>query len=135
MDKNPFFSHLRCRECGRQYAKEAVHVCEFDFGPLEAAYDYDAIRNLGQIVRQSGRAEELITEMEHALRKHCTIHFDEDPAFYQRLSEKLEKLIEAQKDNWLALAQGYEQLRREAAAAGRFGVSHSISGSAEDRLT
>src|ERR1700676_4938251 len=43
MDKHPFFSHLRCRECGRHYAKEAVHVCEFDFGPLEAAYDYDAI--------------------------------------------------------------------------------------------
>src|SRR6202795_2723936 len=44
MDKRPFFSHLRCRECGRHYPKEAVHVCEFDFGPLEAAYDYDAIR-------------------------------------------------------------------------------------------
>ena len=43
MDKHPFFSHLRCRECGRHYGKEAVHVCEFDFGPLEAAYDYDAI--------------------------------------------------------------------------------------------
>src|ERR1700681_3218027 len=43
MDKHPFFSHLRCRECGRHYAKEAVHVCEFDFGPLEAAYDYEAI--------------------------------------------------------------------------------------------
>jgi threonine synthase len=44
MDKPSYFSHLRCRECGRRYAKEAVHVCEFDFGPLEAAYDYDAIR-------------------------------------------------------------------------------------------
>lgn len=43
MDKPRFFSHLRCRECGRHYQKEAVHVCEFDFGPLEAAYDYDAI--------------------------------------------------------------------------------------------
>ena len=43
MDKHPFFSHLRCRECGRHYPKEAVHVCEFDFGPLEAAYDYEAI--------------------------------------------------------------------------------------------
>ena len=43
MDKPPFFSHLRCRECGRHYTKEAVHVCEFDFGPLEAAYDYEAI--------------------------------------------------------------------------------------------
>lgn len=40
----PFFSHLKCRECGRLYPKEAIHICEFDFGPLEAAYDYDAIR-------------------------------------------------------------------------------------------
>ena len=46
MDKSRFFSHLRCRECGRHYQKEAVHVCEFDFGPLEAAYDYDAIGKL-----------------------------------------------------------------------------------------
>ena len=40
---NPFFTHLKCRECGRTYAKEAVHICEFDFGPLESAYDYEAI--------------------------------------------------------------------------------------------
>jgi len=48
MDKNlsPYFTHLRCRECGRQYPKAAVHVCDFDFGPLEAAYDYDAIRSV-----------------------------------------------------------------------------------------
>ncbi len=46
MDKNlsPYFTHLKCRECARKYPKEAVHVCDFDFGPLEAAYDYDAIR-------------------------------------------------------------------------------------------
>src|SRR5215469_18978986 len=43
MDKRPFFSHLRCRDCSRRYPKEAVHVCEFDFGPLEAAYDYEAV--------------------------------------------------------------------------------------------
>jgi threonine synthase len=48
MDKNlsPYFTHLKCRECGRQYPKAAVHVCDFDFGPLEAAYDYDAIRSV-----------------------------------------------------------------------------------------
>src|SRR4029077_19973875 len=43
MDQSPFFSHLQCRECGRKYAKDAIHVCEFDFGPLEAAYDYEVI--------------------------------------------------------------------------------------------
>jgi threonine synthase len=46
MDKanRPFFSNLKCRECGKLYEKKAIHVCEFDFGPLEAAYDYDAIK-------------------------------------------------------------------------------------------
>jgi threonine synthase len=40
----PFFSNLKCRECGKLYDKKAIHVCEFDFGPLEAAYDYGAIK-------------------------------------------------------------------------------------------
>ena len=40
-----FFSYLKCRECGRQYPKKAVHVCEFDFGPLEADYNYEHIRH------------------------------------------------------------------------------------------
>ena len=35
---------LKCRECGREYPLEATHVCEFDFGPLEVAYDYDKIK-------------------------------------------------------------------------------------------
>jgi threonine synthase len=34
---------LRCRECGRSFPAEALHVCDFCFGPLEVAYDYDAI--------------------------------------------------------------------------------------------
>ena len=35
---------LKCRECGREYPLAATHVCEFDFGPLEVAYDYDRIK-------------------------------------------------------------------------------------------
>jgi len=34
---------LRCRECSREFPAEALHVCDFCFGPLEVAYDYDAI--------------------------------------------------------------------------------------------
>src|SRR5688572_30264968 len=45
MDKpSPYFSSLKCRECGKLYPKQAIHVCDYDFGPLEAAYDYDAIK-------------------------------------------------------------------------------------------
>jgi len=39
-----FMKALKCRECGREYPLEATHVCEFDFGPLEVAYDYDKIK-------------------------------------------------------------------------------------------
>ncbi|MDP9070322.1 MAG: threonine synthase [Actinomycetota bacterium] len=39
----PFVSGLRCRECGRPYPAEALHVCEYCFGPLEVSYDYEAI--------------------------------------------------------------------------------------------
>jgi threonine synthase len=38
-----FVTGLRCRECGRAYPAEALHVCEYCFGPLEVTYDYDAI--------------------------------------------------------------------------------------------
>lgn len=64
----------------------------------------------------NGNLEAKASEMEHAIRKHCTVHFDEDPAFYKRMSEKLERLIRAHHDNWLALAESYEQLRQEIAA-------------------
>jgi len=40
----PLFNELRCRECGRGYPKRAVHVCEYDFGPLEANYNYEEIK-------------------------------------------------------------------------------------------
>ncbi len=36
-----FVSGLRCRECGRAYPTEALHVCDFCFGPLEVTYDYE----------------------------------------------------------------------------------------------
>lgn len=71
------------------------------------------------------------SEMEHAIRKHCTIHFAEDPAFYRRLSEKLEKLIQQHKDNWDILAQEYEQLRLEAMA----GRQETIEGLSKEATT
>jgi len=37
---------LRCRECGREYPAEPIHVCEYCFAPLEVVYDYDEIRSV-----------------------------------------------------------------------------------------
>ncbi|HBB32170.1 MAG TPA: threonine synthase [Cyanobacteria bacterium UBA9273] len=38
------FKSLKCKECGAEYEPQAIHVCEFCFGPLEVTYDYDALR-------------------------------------------------------------------------------------------
>jgi len=34
---------LKCRLCGKLYPKEALNFCTEDFGPLEVAYDYEAV--------------------------------------------------------------------------------------------
>jgi threonine synthase len=46
-----FVTGLRCRECARAYPVEALHVCDYCFGPLEVAYDYEALR--GAVTRES----------------------------------------------------------------------------------
>lgn len=46
-----FVKGLVCRECGHEYPKEPIHVCEYCFGPLEVGYDYDKIS--GSISRDS----------------------------------------------------------------------------------
>jgi type I restriction enzyme R subunit len=56
------------------------------------------------------------SEMEHAIRKHCKIHFDEDPVLYESLSEKLEALIQKYRDNWVLLCEHLFDLRGEAEA-------------------
>ncbi len=38
-----YVTRLRCRECSRTYPVEALHVCDFCFGPLEVDYDYERL--------------------------------------------------------------------------------------------
>lgn len=91
--------------------------------PIELLSD-DFIANVQK--HSQGDPEAKASEMEHAIRKHCTVHFEEDPAFYKRLSEKLEKLIQEHRNQWEVLAEGYEQLRSEA-LAGRTDVVAGLS--------
>jgi len=71
--------------------------------------DPDFIKKLGQ--GASGDDEAKASEMEHAIRKHCTVHHDEDPAFYKSLSEKVENLITQHRDDWSRLAKELDKLR------------------------
>lgn len=44
MSASSFHRALKCRECNREYEIAPIFSCEFCFGPLEVAYDYDNIR-------------------------------------------------------------------------------------------
>lgn len=41
-----YIKALKCRECGKEYPKKALHVCEYCFGPLEVVYEYDEIKRV-----------------------------------------------------------------------------------------
>ena len=56
------------------------------------------------------------SEMEHAIRKHCKVHLDEDPVLYKTLSEKLEALIKQHREDWDELYRSLFDLRAEAEA-------------------
>jgi type I restriction enzyme R subunit len=45
------------------------------------------------------------SEMEHAARHHIRKHRDEDPVYYDRLSERLEEILQQYEDDWSALAE------------------------------
>src|SRR5262249_13585107 len=38
-----FVKGLKCRLCGKAYAREPLNFCTEDFGPLEVDYDYEGI--------------------------------------------------------------------------------------------
>ena len=82
---------------------------------------------MDQLTKNSGEnAEAKASEMEHAIRKHCTVHHDEDPAFYKSLSEKVEQLIDAHQGRWEELAEELQKVRKQA-ADGRKEGQHGMS--------
>jgi len=87
--------------------------------PVELLAD-DFIEKLNK--NAAGNSEAKASEMEHAIRRHCTVHHDEDPAFYKSLSAKVETLIVQHKDQWDKLAEELEKLRNEAIEGRQTGI-------------
>jgi type I restriction enzyme R subunit len=54
------------------------------------------------------------SEMEHALRFHIRANFDEDPARFTKLSERLDEILKTLAGKWDQLALALEQLLRDA---------------------
>lgn len=68
--------------------------------------------------KQSARAR--ASEMKHALRHQISLRYDEDPAHYRKLSERLEEIIKQLKDNWEALEKALREfIEQELAREGK----------------
>jgi type I restriction enzyme R subunit len=56
------------------------------------------------------------SEMEHAARHHIRVHFNDDPVFYESLSERLEGILEEFHEHWDALVAALKKFTEEVQA-------------------
>ncbi len=93
------------------------HLISLGINPKVEPVELLAEDFLEKLAAHAGKnSEAKASEMEHAIRKHCTVHHDEDPAFFKSLSEKVDALIEKHHDEWDLLAEKLAGLRVEAIA-------------------
>ena len=91
------------------------HLISLGINPKVEPVELLAADFLEKLAAHAGKNNEAkASEMEHAIRKHCTVHHDEDPAFYKSLSEKVDALIDKHHDQWDLLAEKLSALRNEA---------------------
>ncbi|MFM2073883.1 MAG: hypothetical protein RJB34_188 [Pseudomonadota bacterium] len=91
------------------------HLISLGINPKVPPVELLAEDFLDKLSAHAGQNNEAkASEMEHAIRKHCTVHHDEDPAFYKSLSEKVDALIVKHHDQWDLLAEKLAELRKEA---------------------
>ena len=101
-----------------------AHLISLGVNPKVEPVELLAPDFLDKLAAHAGKsAAAKASEMEHAIRKHCTVHHDEDPAFFKSLSAKVDALIEKHRDQWDLLAEKLAELRSEALAGRKSGES------------
>ena len=71
------------------------------------------------------------SEMEHAARYHIRKHFDEDPELYEKLSERLKKILAELHDRWEQLVIALEDFVGEVQVPAASGQDGPRSGEAQ----
>lgn len=72
---------------------------------------------IGKIKGKTPRAK--CDELTYGIREYININFPKDPEFYERLSEKLEQVLQLFKDNWEELYNELKKIRQNDIVAGR----------------
>jgi type I restriction enzyme, R subunit len=77
--------------------------------PPISILDKNFEKEVGRLTSKKSQA----LEMEHAARFHIEKHFNEDPAHYKKLSERLKEILTAFHENWDALAEELRKFMQE----------------------
>jgi type I restriction enzyme R subunit len=103
------------REKVRQLIDEHITVLDLAqaIPPIRIA-DVDFMTHVARQPSERAKA----SEMEHALRHHIREKYDEDPARYRKLSERLGEILEALEGKWGQLALAIGELIDEAVSDG-----------------
>jgi type I restriction enzyme R subunit len=89
------------------------HIISLGIDPKIPPISITDAKFAAHVARQvSSRAK--ASEMEHAIRSHIRKNLDQDPVHYQRLSERLEELLEKFGENWEQLAMALHDFVEEA---------------------
>jgi len=66
-----------------------------------------------QKVKKNKSPKARAEELKYAIIEHIEKHYEEDPEFYERFSDRLKRILEEYKENWELLAAELEKLRDE----------------------
>lgn len=118
--RDPQLDILGCGEKVRALIEEHVRATGVDPRvPPTKLFDVEFKKLLD--AQSSDRAK--ASEVEHAIKAHLKVKLDDDPAYYQALSRRLEEIIQTYENKWAELVQqlllfrdGIEQQRSQQAS-------------------
>ena len=61
-------------------------------------------------IKEMGSDRAKASEMEHAVRHHIRSRIDEDPAYYRKLSERIDEILHRLEDRWDQIALEFEEV-------------------------
>ena len=85
------------------------HITSLDLSqkiPPARITDPEFRNSTGQI----GSARAKASEMEHAVRHHIREHLHEDPAYYDRLSQRIDDILDRLQERWEQMALEFQEL-------------------------
>ena len=98
----------------RKYSEKVRRLIDEHITVLDLSQKIPPVRitdpDFGAKIGAIGAARAKASEMEHAVRHHIREHLDEDPAYYGKISERIDEILERLEERWEQIALEFEEL-------------------------